>query len=158
VQIGQRVAVIEPGHLGHEALDQLQDAVGAVDKAAQQLPRIDARLGAALIEPALDARGVLGGRQPDEGQVVAALEMRAGFLEGVLPLEIHQRRRRIGKGRVRIGLGGDPLRLDEDRPAGAETAQRVVEPGGDAHQLGRRGAIEVRDRESAPCAGTSRPC
>ena len=55
VQIGQRVAVIEPGHLGHEAFDQLQDAVGAVDKTVQQLPRIDARLGAALIEPALDA-------------------------------------------------------------------------------------------------------
>ena len=55
VQVGQRVAVIEPGHLGHEALDQLQDAVGPIDEAAQQLPRIDAGLRAALVEPALDA-------------------------------------------------------------------------------------------------------
>ena len=91
VQVGQRVAVIEPGDLRHEALDQLEDAVGPIDEAAQQLPGIDAGLRAALVEPALDARGVLGGRQPDEGQVVAALEMRAGLLEGVLPLEIDQR-------------------------------------------------------------------
>ena len=55
--------------------------------------------------------------------------MRAGFLEGVLALEIDQRGRRIGKAAVRVGLGGDPLRLDEDRPAGAEAAQRVVEFG-----------------------------
>ena len=74
--------------------------------------------------------------------------MRAGLLEGVLALEIDQRRRRIGKAAVRIGLGGDPLRLDEDRPAGAETAQRVVESGGDADQLGRRGAIEVRSAKA----------
>ena len=39
VQVGQRFGVIEPGHLGHEALDQLEDAVGAIDEAAQQLSR-----------------------------------------------------------------------------------------------------------------------
>ncbi len=91
VQVGQRVAVVEPGHLGHEPLDQLQDAIGPIDKAAQQLPRIDARLRAALVEPALDAGGVLGGREPDEGQEVTALEMRASLFEGVLALEINQR-------------------------------------------------------------------
>ena len=99
MQIGQRLGVIEPVDLGHEALDQLQHAVGAVDEAAQQLPRIDARLRAALIEPALGARGVLGRRQPDEGQEIAALEMRAVFLELRPALGIDQRRRRIGKAR-----------------------------------------------------------
>ena len=52
VKVGQRVAVIEPGDLGHEALDQLQDAVGAIDEAVQQLPRIDTCLRPAFIEPA----------------------------------------------------------------------------------------------------------
>jgi hypothetical protein len=42
MEIGQRLAVIEPGDLGHEALDKLEDAAGAVDEAAQHFPRIDA--------------------------------------------------------------------------------------------------------------------
>ena len=81
MQVGQRLAVVEPADLRHEALDQLQHAVGAIDEAAQQLPRIDAGLRAALVEPGLGARGVLGRRQPDEGQEIAALEMRALLLE-----------------------------------------------------------------------------
>ena len=35
------------------------------------------------------------------------------------------------------------LRLDEDRPARAETAEGVVEPAGDGDQFGRHGAVEV---------------
>lgn len=88
MQIGQRVAVIEPIDLGHEPFDQLQDAVGPIDEAVQQLPRIAPGLRAALIEPALDARGVLGRREPDEGQEIAALEVGARLLESVLPFEI----------------------------------------------------------------------
>ena len=37
MQIGQGLAVIEPSELRHKPFDQLQHAVGAVDKAAQHL-------------------------------------------------------------------------------------------------------------------------
>jgi hypothetical protein len=52
--------------------------------------RIDAGLLAALVEPGLGARGVFGRRQIEEGQEVARLEMRAGFLEVGLALGIDQ--------------------------------------------------------------------
>lgn len=67
MQIGQRLAVIEPAALRHEAFDELEHAVGAVDEGRQYLARIDARLLAALVEPAFRARGVLGRRQVEEG-------------------------------------------------------------------------------------------
>ena len=41
-EIGQRLAVIEPAAFGHEAVEQRQHAVGAVDEAAQQFHGIDA--------------------------------------------------------------------------------------------------------------------
>jgi len=56
---------------GHEAIEQGQHAVGAVDEAAHQLPWIDAGLLTALIEPGLGASRIFGGWQPEEGQEVA---------------------------------------------------------------------------------------
>jgi hypothetical protein len=37
MQIGQRLGVIEPAAFRHEAFEQLQHAIGAIDEAAQQL-------------------------------------------------------------------------------------------------------------------------
>ena len=45
-------------------------------------------------------------------------------------------------------MGGLALGFDEDRPAGSETAQRVVEARGDRDQLGGRRGIEVRTAKS----------
>ena len=42
MQVGQRLRVIEPPALGHEAFDELQHAIGAVDEAAQDLAGIGA--------------------------------------------------------------------------------------------------------------------
>ena len=50
------------------------------------------------------------------------------------------------------------LRLDEDRPAGAETAQRVVEPAVDADELGRRRAVEIGPAKARGALEASRPC
>ena len=61
MKIGERRCVIEPCGFGHEAFDKLQHAVGAVDKATQQLVGIDARLRAALIQPGLGTRGASRG-------------------------------------------------------------------------------------------------
>ena len=76
MEVGQGVAVIEPGDLGHEAFDQTQEPVRAVDEQVEQFLGVDALLGLALVEPAFGARGILGGRHPAQGQKVAALEMR----------------------------------------------------------------------------------
>src|SRR3546814_2972419 len=52
MQVGQRLGVIEPGAFGHEAFDELEQTIGAIDEAAQDLARIDAALRLAFIEPA----------------------------------------------------------------------------------------------------------
>ena len=71
MQIGQRLAVIEPGTFRHEGVDELKDAIGAVCEAAQYLVRIDAGMIATLVEPGLGASRIFGGWQPEEGQEVA---------------------------------------------------------------------------------------
>jgi hypothetical protein len=89
VQIGQRLAVIEPGDFGDEAFDQSQQPFGAVDEEIEQLLRVDAFLGLALVEPAFSARGVFSGRHPQQCQEIGALEMRAFFgkLRGTFALD-----------------------------------------------------------------------
>ena len=131
MEIGQRRAVIQPTALRHEAVEQGQHAVGAVDEAAQDFPRVHPRFLPALVEPCLSAGGFLGRGQPEEGEEVAGHEMRARFLETGLTLGIDQRRRGIGKGAVGIGGGFAALRLDEDAPAGAEAAHGIVDAAGD---------------------------
>ncbi len=64
VQIGQRLAIVEPGGIRHKTFDQLQHAPGAVDETAQHLMAVDAATGAALIEPGFGAGGVFRRRQP----------------------------------------------------------------------------------------------
>jgi hypothetical protein len=49
VQIGHRLGVIEPADLGHEAFDQVEHPVAAIGEALEQLPRMDAAGGPALI-------------------------------------------------------------------------------------------------------------
>ncbi len=51
MQVSQGASIIEPAALGHEAVEQGQHAVGAVDEAAQKFPRVDAGLLAALVKP-----------------------------------------------------------------------------------------------------------
>ena len=69
--------------------------------------------------------------------------MRARFLEVGLAFGIDQSGSRIGKPAVRIGRGFMALRLDEDTPARAETAEGVVDAAGDRDQLGRHGGIQI---------------
>ena len=70
--------------------------------------------------------------------------MRACLLELRPALGIDQGRRRIGKMAFGIAAGGMSLRLDEDRPARAQPAKRVVEPAGGGDELGWYRGIEVR--------------
>ena len=88
--------------------------------------RIDARSAHALIEPALGARGVLRRRQPDECEVVAALEMDAGLLERSCRSRSTSAEAESGNGCADRAAPDVALRLDEDRPAGAETASALL--------------------------------
>ncbi len=127
MEVGQRLGVIEPVGLGHEALDQRQHAVGAVDEAGERAAPVGAVAGSVLVEPGLGARRVLGRRQPEQGQEISALEMRAFLLELRAALGVDQSRGRVGKVAFGVAVGGLALGLDEDRPAGAQAPQRVVE-------------------------------
>ena len=148
VKIGQRLGIGEPRGLRDKSLDKLQHAVGAVDEAVEELMRIDRSLaGSSLVEPAFGTRGLFAWRQPEKGQVVRALEMRSLFLELRSALGVDEVRDRIGKPALRIALCRNAACLDEDRPAGAEPTQRVVEPRGGADEFGRGCAIEIGSAE-----------
>ena len=143
MQIGQRLAVIDPAAFGHDAVEERQHPVGAVDEAAQHLARIDAGLVAAFVEPGLGPRGLLGGRQVEEGQDILRLEMRSLLGEPRAAFGIEERRGRIGKAAVRIVGRCHALRLDEDRPAGAEATEGVVDAPRHGHEFGRDRAVEI---------------
>jgi hypothetical protein len=51
MQVGERIAVIEPVGLRHEPFDQREHAIGAVDEAFQHGAPIDARVRMPLCVP-----------------------------------------------------------------------------------------------------------
>src|SRR5207253_930731 len=82
VKIGQGPRVGKPCGLRNESLEKLEHTVGTVDEAIEELMGIDAALaGSPLVEPTFGARRLFARRQPEEGQVIRALEMRSHFLE-----------------------------------------------------------------------------
>ena len=148
MQISQRLAVIEPGAFRHEAFDELQDAVGAIDEAVQDLAGIDALPAPSFIEPSLGPGSVFGRRQVDEGEEVARFEVRGVFLEVRLALGVDEAGRGVREAARRIGADGMALGLHEDGPAGPQAAEDVVEPAGDRHELGRHRGVEVGSAEA----------
>src|SRR5215831_5889190 len=89
VKIGQCLGIGEPRGLRNESLDKLKHAVDPVDKAVEELMRIDRSFtGSSLVEPAFGTRGLFAWRQPEKGQVVRTLEMRSRLLE-FLGIEMH---------------------------------------------------------------------
>ena len=126
MQIGQRLAIIEPRDLGEEPFEQPEQTVGAIGKAIAQFARVHALVRLAFVEPAFGARAVFGGRKPHECKEIAAFEMRAflGELRRALALDEGGRRIRIVA--VRIAQRGTTHGLDEDGPARSQPAQRAV--------------------------------
>src|SRR3546814_18760475 len=68
VQKGQRLAIVEPVDFGHEALDQMQNAVDTIEETIEQRFRIDAAFGAPFVTPIYSPRPVLG-RRPGKRSV-----------------------------------------------------------------------------------------
>ncbi|MCY1303224.1 hypothetical protein D9M70_529200 [compost metagenome] len=117
----------------------------------QDLAWIHAGLGLSLVEPVFGAGSLVCGRQVEEGQKIARLEMRAGFLEVRLPLGVDKSRSGVGETACRIGGGGMALRFHKDRPSGTKTAEGVVEAPGDGDEFGRHGRVKIGTTEAC-CA------
>ena len=117
MEVGQRLFVIEPIGLGNKPVDELQDAVGAIGKAFQKLFAVDAFARFSLVEPTFRTGRILGGRHPDEGHIIEALEMRAFFLELLAALNIDEGGDPVRELAAGIVLGRNPARLDKNRPA-----------------------------------------
>ena len=147
MQVGQGLAVIEPFGLGHETFNKSEHSVGAVDETVEGGPPVGAVVGAILVEPGFSAGGIVGRRQPEQGQEIPALEMRAFFLELGPTFLIDQLGGGIGKIAERVAMGRLALGFDEDRPAGSEAPERIVEPRGHRDELGGRRGIEIRPTE-----------
>src|SRR3546814_10751 len=95
------------------------------------------------------AVGAIGGRQPDEGQIVSALIMLAFGLEPGAAFLIDQPGGGIGKYAVGIAQGLAAFGLEEQGPAGAEALEHIVgaRAGGDQFGLGRRFQIGATERQ-----------
>ena len=117
MEVGQRVGVIEPFRLGHEAFDQSQHAVGPVDEARERPAPVGPVAGSVLIEPGFGARRVLGRRQEEQSQEIAALEMSAFLFELRAAFGVDQSRGGVGEGAFGVSVVRLALSLDEDRPA-----------------------------------------
>ena len=66
MEIGQGLGVGQPRRFGDEPVEQVEDAVGAIDEAFQPLAPVvvAAAARAAFVQPALGARRAVGRRQP----------------------------------------------------------------------------------------------
>ena len=145
MQIAQHGLIPEPRTFRHEAGDQIQNAIGPVDEAPQDLPAIHAiGLRPSFIEHAFRPSYVLARRQVQEREKVTRLVVRSLLLELRLALGVDEGRRGIWKHARRIGSRRMALRLDEDGPTRSQTADRVVEAGSDGHELGLDRALQIR--------------
>ena len=143
MQIAQCLAVIHPAAFGHDPVEERQHPVGAVDEAAQHLTRIDARPLAAFVEPGLGPRSLFGRWQVEEGQQILRLEMRPLLGKPRAAFGIEERRGRIGKAAVGVVGRGHPLRLHEDRPAGAKATEGIVDAARHGDEFCRDRAVEI---------------
>src|SRR5260370_26968439 len=73
--------------------------------------------------------------------------MRALLLELRPAFGVHQPRYRVWKLAERVNLRRIAAGFDEDRPAGAKAAQRIVQPGRRSDQFSWRRAVKVRSPE-----------
>ncbi|MCY1383548.1 hypothetical protein D9M69_716860 [compost metagenome] len=106
MQVGQRLRIVKPLDLRHHAFEQTEKALGLGDEAFQPpLPIrpvrrtrsiLDVR-PSALIEQPRGARFRLLGRQVQQGQVVAALEVAGVLFEGRAALLVDQPGQRLRK-------------------------------------------------------------
>ena len=150
VQVGQRLLIIEPAAFRHEAFDELQHAVGAIDKSAQaSRAHRHRRCGCCLRRASRSAcAGLLGRRQIKQSQEVA--ELRSGRRPPrTAPCARHRpaRTRRPGTCSAdrlrRHGVG--PRQTGPSRIQGGASA--LFRRAGDGDEFGRHRAVEIGPSE-----------
>jgi hypothetical protein len=112
VQVGERLTVVEPCDVGHRAVEQVEDAIGFRDERGQPLAPVHPIGRRVLVDQPGRAGTRLPRRQVLQREVVAALEVAAGFLEGRAPFLVHQPGQRLGKVRMRVTCRRPTLGLD----------------------------------------------
>ncbi len=150
VQISERLGVIEPGDLGHHAFEQTGHAVGFGPEGLQLLPPVDpSPFVGTVVKEALHTLRAFRRRQVGKGQKALALEVCAFGIEHGATLAVDEEGDRVREAAFRITGGLVAQRFDEERPAGAQPLQRVVEPGTYGDELGIGRAVEIGAAEPA---------
>ncbi len=144
VQISQRLRVIQPGGLGHRALDQILKAVAVADEVAKLLLPVRAGSGSASVEQPRCARPDLFAWQVRKGQVVLTLEMAAGRFERCPAFLVDEPGKRIGKLAGGVCLGSVAVSFDMEHPARSEATQRIVQASRYGEQLRFGRAVQIR--------------
>ncbi|MNV38271.1 hypothetical protein D3C71_1298170 [compost metagenome] len=144
VQVGQGLCIVEPADLRHHAVQQVQETLRLGHKGMEPLAPVHAFGLAVLVEQLRRACTALLGRQVDQGEVVAALEVARVLLEGCAAFLVDQPGQRLGKQGQGIVGRLAALGFHEQRPARAQAAQRIVEPRRCGDQLALRRAVQVR--------------
>ena len=145
VQIRQRLAVIEPGELGHHPVEQVEEAIALSNEGGQPLAPIDATLCPVLVEQAGRARARLLRRQVEQRQVVGALEVAALSGVALATLVVDESSGRIREGAaLRITNARPPDGVDVDHPAVPEAYQGRIDLARQDGKLLVTGGIEIR--------------
>jgi hypothetical protein len=151
VQVGQRLAVIEPGDFRHHAIEQVEDAIRFRDEGFSRSRQSTPSVAVLVEHPRRAGAGFLG-RQVHQRQVIAALEVVARFLEGGAAFFVHQPRQRLGKLRVRIvGSGRRSASMNSAQPEPSGAARCSSAPTWRSARLASR--CRGQARETGPCAG-----
>ena len=118
MQVGERLLVIKPGALRHEAFHQLQNTISPIHEPTEDFAPIGIDGAVApFVEQPFRFRRSFWRRQIEKREEIARLVVGAGLLELCSPLCIDEGGSRIGKCIRGIAASGMALRLDKDRPA-----------------------------------------
>ena len=90
VQVGQRLAVIEPHDFRHHAIEQIEDAIRFRDEGREAFAPVHAFGGPVLVQHPGGTGAGFFGRQVHQRQVITALEVIARILKRCAALLVHQ--------------------------------------------------------------------
>lgn len=122
VQIGQRLHVIEPGDFRHHAIEQIEHAIGFRHEGIEPPAPVHAIARRVLVEQLDRAGAGFLRRQVGQRQVIGALKVVAGFLEGGAAFLVHQPGQWFGEVGMRVVRRRLAFCLHEQRPARTQPA------------------------------------
>jgi hypothetical protein len=153
VEVGERLAVIERADFGHEAGDQVEDAVGLGDKGGKRLPPVAAFPAVAALDKCA-ARAVSLVRLGKEGerQIIDGSRNALRRFEPRAPLLVDQPGRGVGKLACRIAERLAALGLDVQGPPRAKALEHIIR----ARRGTETSSASVADSRSGPRNASTR--